>query len=131
MTLYDDFGGYMIHTCTVVAGKLSTSGYGTEHVEWAVASGATEYPLVPCRRVTNLIFPGKVNAGGSSTLIYNIYIPCGAVPANFGLPGSELHYRIKDIVTSSGTDAGPYDITIVIDEAGTGHHYRATLTRTT
>lgn len=129
--LGDSLDEMLNHTCTLVAGKSSTNGYGNELVKWAVADGATEYKLIPCHRIVSPIFIGRDTTGGATMIYYYLYMAISSAPLGFGIPGAEGNYRITDIVTANGTDSGPYDVVVVNDEQGQGHHFRIMLTRTT
>lgn len=124
----------LIHTCTISQAQRSDGSagtYGHDDTDYEEPEAVAE--KVPCL-LQALSVQELSRLGMDATLrgVYSLFVLPIDMPDSLTMSAGAADHQISDVRAKRGNkliDAGPFNITSVIDEAGQGHHYRLTLLR--
>jgi len=119
------------HSCSIVQASTAAGGYGHNTFDYTSPTATTL--LVDCH-----YSPGGVReiisarTAGVDIQTHSLWMKYADAPTTLTVPGATLNHRITTIVrldTGASVDAGPFDITDIVDMAGKHQLLRLMLKR--
>lgn len=129
------FNSLLIHTCdiqTAATGSASDSSYGHETPTFSAPQAVK---LGVSCRLMQLSSDEMIKLGMSSEAMsgYNLYLLPADVPTGLRPRSGLGTHQVVNVRRKRGTalvDAGPFDITGVIEPSAMEHHFKLVLSRT-
>jgi hypothetical protein len=131
MEVVEHVSEMMDHSCTVQQASVVSGGYGHNTFDYVSPTATTL--LVDCH-----YSPGGVReiisarTAGVDIQTHSLWMKYADAPTTLTVPGATLNHRITTIVrldTGASVDAGPFDITDIVDMAGKHQLLRLMLKR--